>query len=52
MDAFILNDYRTEDISAYTLLPKKDGTVTSFYYSGNDLKGYIEDMNTDVRTFL
>ncbi|MBK6608040.1 MAG: AAA family ATPase [Leptospiraceae bacterium] len=52
VDAFILNDYRTEDISAYTLLPKKDGTVTSFYYSGNDLKGYIEDMNTDVRTFL
>jgi len=52
VDAFILNDYKTGDISAYTLLPKKDGTVTSFYYSGNDLKGYIEDMNTDVRTFL
>ena len=50
VDAFILNDFRTEDISAYTLLPKKDGTVTAFYYSGDKLKRLIEKLDTDVRT--
>jgi AAA15 family ATPase/GTPase len=50
VDAFVLNEYRTEDISAYTLLPKKDGTITSRFYPGEELKKLIYNLDKDVRT--
>ncbi|MBK8393838.1 MAG: AAA family ATPase [Leptospiraceae bacterium] len=52
VDAFIFNNYKTEDISAYTLLPKKDGTVAAYHYPGQKLKDLIEGIDLDVREFV
>lgn len=48
IDAFILNDYKTEEISAYHLLSNKKESK-AIYIEGKKLKEYIEKINFDLR---
>ena len=48
VDAFIFNNYKTEDISAYRLFQKED-KIQSIRYSGEELKGMLETFDLDLR---
>lgn len=48
VDAFLLNDYRTEDVVAY-LLGRTDSGVQSWRYDGTTLKRAVEVGDVDIR---
>ena len=48
IDAFVRNDYRTEDISGYVLVPDNGG-IRCKHTSGPDLKFMVEKVNADLR---
>lgn len=49
IDAFIENGYRHEDITAFALREKEDGTIESKYVDGLRLASLLESINIDIR---
>ncbi len=48
IDAFVENDYKTEDITAYRLL-EEDGAIKCKYTSGERLARLIDSIDVDIR---
>lgn len=49
IDAFIENGYRYEDITAFVLREKADGTIECKYVDGIRLASLLESINIDIR---
>ena len=49
IDAFIENQYKNEDITAFALRETAEGTVESKYVKGKRLEKLIEIINVDIR---
>jgi len=49
IDAFIENGYRHEDITAFALREKEDGTIECKYIDGIRLASLLESINIDIR---
>lgn len=48
IDSFIMNNYRTEDITAY-LLKEEKGVITCKYVEGKRLEKLLESIDVDIR---
>ena len=49
IDAFIKNEYKHEDITAFALTEKDDGTIACKYVDGIRLSSLIESIDIDIR---
>ena len=49
IDAFIENDYKHEEITAFALAEKDDGSVEWKYVDGRRLASLLESINIDIR---
>jgi AAA15 family ATPase/GTPase len=49
IDAFIENEYRYEDITAFALREKEDGIIECKYVDGVRLASLLESINIDIR---
>ncbi len=48
IDSFIVNDYKTEDITAY-VLKEENGTISCKYVEGKRLAKLLESIDVDIR---
>jgi AAA15 family ATPase/GTPase len=48
IDAFVNNEFKNDEISAY-LLENKDNKITTKYVGGDRLKYLIENIGLDIR---